>query len=417
MLSQPDSDVAKLVDRINDDYEYWDTVKYKNLPAGTSARQLWTQVKASRIRRHTGVWLKYGITFTMTDRMQRMCHEFDMNFGGSWESSALATDEHKRLYLQSSQMEEAIYSSIMEGATTTRRIAKEMLKKKKTPKDRSQQMIVNNYQTISFIVGNKNDVLSEEALLHIHRLMTRGTLDDAADEGRFRTTDNIVVGDALTGDTVHTPPSKDDIPRFIDELCRFFNEDDRSPFIHPIIKGIIIHFMIAYVHPFVDGNGRTARALFYWFMLKHGYGLMEYLSISRVIAGSKRSYEKAFMYTENDDMDLGYFVAYNLRVLDTSFKQLRAYIEKKQGERLAANKYLRLEGINERQAQIIKLFDDDPNETITVKDIQTKFMISPTTAKSDIAGLVGKGLLREFSFNKVKKGYARSDLFESIISG
>ena len=99
----------------------------------------------------------------------------------------------------------------------------------------------------------------------------------------------------------------------------FFNDKYPRQFIHPIIRGIVIHFMISFVHPFVDGNGRTARAMFFWYMLRQGYWLTEYLSISRVIAKSKKAYEKAFLYTEADGMDIGYFVAYNLRVLEQSF--------------------------------------------------------------------------------------------------
>lgn len=107
--------------------------------------------------------------------------------------------------------------------------------------------------------------------------------------------------DAITHEVVHTPPSYKDILPFIEDLCIFFNENNTKVFIHPIIKGIIIHFMIAYMHPFVDGNGRTARALFYWYMLKSGYWLTEYLSISRVIVKSKKSYENAYLYTEADE--------------------------------------------------------------------------------------------------------------------
>ncbi len=88
----------------------------------------------------------------------------------------------------------------------------------------------------------------------------------------------------VEGDIVFTPPTFEDIPEFTETLCDFFNNDNPSNFIHPIIKGIIVHFMLAYMHPFVDGNGRTARALFYWYMLKEGYKLTEYMSISRVIA-------------------------------------------------------------------------------------------------------------------------------------
>ena len=199
------------------------------------------------------------------------------------------------------------------------------------------------------------------------------------------------------------------------DLCKFFNEERPKVFIHPIIRGIIIHFMIAYMHPFVDGNGRTARALFYWYMLKQKYWLTEYLSISKVIAKSKKSYEKSFLYTEADNNDIGYFVAYNLHVLDLSFKQLQGYLKRKQEEKKAANTFLQLGDINDRQAQIIKMFVDNPKEVITVKDIQSKFYISATTAKGDIMGLVDRGLINEFAFNKVKRGYVRSNKFEEAV--
>lgn len=415
LLGSGNPAIDRLVERINDNYEYWDTVKYKKCSDGFDAHRLWTCVKAARVRKHIRVWDQYRVVLTITDRMQRMCHEFDMNFGGVLGSNGVLPDNDKERYLVSSLMEEAIYSSQMEGAATTRKVAKEMLRKKMTPRDKSQQMIANNYQTIRFIAENKDRPLSPELLLQIHRLMTEHTLERAEDAGRFRTNDEVVVENGITHEVVHTPPAKDEILPFVDALCRFFNDERPQTFIHPIIRGIIIHFLIAYVHPFADGNGRTARAMFYWYMLRQGYWLTEYLSISRVIAKSKKAYEKAFLYTEADDMDLGYFVAYNLRVLELSFRQLEAYIAKKQSEKRAASAFLKLDGINERQAQIIRMFCENPKEVLTVKDVQAKFLVSPTTGKSDILGLMARGILSEISFNKVKKGYIRSERFEEII--
>ena len=249
------------------------------------------------------------------------------------------------------------------------------------------------------------------------KVMTEGTLKDSQNSGRFRTNnDNVVVEDKITHEVVHTPPSAEDIPQFIKELCEFFNSDNHRIFIHPIIRGIIIHFMIAYIHPFVDGNGRTARALFYWYMLKEKYWLTEYMSISRVIAKSKHSYEKAFLYTECDELDLGYFVSYNLRVLNLSFQQLKSYIEKKQREKKAANAFMAIGNINERQAQIIQYFYDKPNEIITVKEMQNRFAITAMTARKDLADLVQKGYLTEIGINNVKKGYMKSNQFDGIVS-
>lgn len=411
-----DEKLTAIIEKINDEYEYWDKVKYKNIPEScTSAKELWTRVKASRITTTVYTWETYNVTFGLTNRMQRMCHEFDMNFGGSWGNSAVLSHENREHYLISSLMEEAIFSSQMEGAATTRKVAKDMLRKKMAPKDKSQQMIVNNYQTIRFIVENKEKPLTPELVYHIHHLMTEKTLENPEDAGRLRMNDDVVVEDGITHEVVHTPPPYQELPTFVEELCRYFNETNAKVFVHPIIRGIIIHFMIAYMHPFVDGNGRTARALFYWYMLKQGYWLMEYMSVSRVIASSKKSYEKAYQYVESDGMDLGYFIIYNLKVLDKAFKQLQAYLKKKQDEKLLANTLLQLGNINERQARIIRMYIDNPNEVLTVKDIQTKFLITPTTAKSDVVGLVQRGLLAEIAFNKVKKGYIKGENFDESI--
>lgn len=414
MLLTPNDKVQEVVNKVNETFEYWDTIKYKRCPEGCTPQQLWTYVKAARVKSMMSVWGKYGITLTLTNQMQRMCHEIDMNWGGSWGTDSIIGDENKKQYLVGSLMEEAIYSSQMEGAATTRKVAKEMLRKKMTPKDKSQQMIANNYQTIQFIVSHKDALLTPELLLQIHQLMTEHTMQNPQEAGCFRSNNDVVVENGITHETVHIPPTYEEIPNFVEDLCRFFNEQDAPQFIHPIIRGIIIHFMVAYVHPFADGNGRTARALFYWYMLKQGYWLTEYLSISRVIAKSKKSYEKAFLYTEADGMDMGYFVAYNMRVLQQSFKQLQDYIKRKQEEKRAANSFLRIGNINARQAQIIKMFADDSNLVVTIADLQAKFLVSPTTAKADVVGLMNMGLLSEISFNKVKKGYIKGEQFDEI---
>ena len=287
LLTEPLEKLKAIIEKNNDKYSYWSDVKYQRTPDGISNKELWCYIKASRKAKRMIVWKKYGISISITNAMQRMCHEFDMNFGGSWGSSSIIPAENKEQYLISSLMEEAISSSQMEGAATTRKVAKEMLRKSLSPQDKSQQMIFNNYQTIRFITQHINTPLSSGLLQQIHVLMTEKTLENPADAGRYRTNDEVVVEDAISHEVVHTPPPYEDILPFIEDLCTFFNENNPKVFIHPIIRGIIIHFMIAYMHPFVDGNGRTARALFYWYMLKSGYWLTEYLSISRVIAKSK----------------------------------------------------------------------------------------------------------------------------------
>ena len=399
--------IMPVVDKVNADYEYWDKAKYKKLPEGFTPQMLWTYVKASRLRSTIPVWNKYGINLCVTSQMQRLCHEFDMKFGSFWEVEGDSQSAEKKYYLSSSLMEEAIYSSKMEGASTTRIVAKDMLRKKKSPQNKSQQMIVNNYNTFQYIVEHKEQPLTEELLLTIHQLMTEKTLDNPEDAGRFRTNDKVVVADMIEGDIIYTPPSFQEIPEFVESLCNFFNNDNPRTFIHPIIRGIIVHFMLAFMHPFVDGNGRTARALFYWYMLKEGYKLTEYMSISRVIAKSKANYEKAFRYVENDGNDMGYFVAYNLGALEKSFQQLRDYIQRKQREKRAASSFMMAGNINQRQALILQRLKEEPDTIFTVKDVQEQFSVSSMTARKDLADLVQQGYMSEIALNKVTRGYIK----------
>ena len=411
-INDVDLPVKATISKINDNYEYWDKVKYRANGTGQSPERLWALVKASRFASAIPAWNKYGINICITNQMQRQCHEFDMLFGSFWEASE-SSNKEKIHYLSSSLMEEAIYSSKMEGASTTRIVAKEMLKKNLSPKDKSQQMIVNNYRTIQYISAHKNEPLTDESLRYIHQLMTENTLANASDAGRYRTeADDVVVEDKITHEVVHTPPAANGLPQFVTDLCLFFNAEDSPTFIHPIIRGIIIHFMISFMHPFVDGNGRTARALFYWYMLKEKYWLTEYMSISRTIAESKHAYEKAFLYAENDGYDIGYFVAYNLRALKLSFEQLKKYIERKQQEKLSANTFIMVGGINDRQAQIILIFKKNPEAVVTVKEMQDRFLITQMTARKDLTELVEKGYLTEIAINKVKRGYIKSESFD-----
>ena len=407
LLKGIDPNIMPVVDKVNADYEYWDKAKYKKLPEGFTPQMLWANVKASRLRSMIPVWNKYSINLCVTSQMQRLCHEFDMKFGSFWEVEGDTQSSEKKYYLSSSLMEEAIYSSKMEGASTTRIVAKDMLRKKKSPQNKSQQMIVNNYNTIQYIVEHKDEPLTEELLLTIHRLMTEKTLDNSEDAGRFRTNDKVVVADMVEGDIIYTPPSFQEIPEFVESLCDFFNNDNPRTFIHPIIRGIIVHFMLAFMHPFVDGNGRTARALFYWYMLKEGYKLTEYMSISRVIAKSKSKYEKAFRYVENDGNDMGYFVAYNLEALEISFQQLRDYIQRKQREKSAASSFMMAGNINQRQALVLQRLKEEPETIFTVKDVQEQFSVSSMTARKDLSDLVKQGYMTEIALNKVTRGYIK----------
>ncbi len=397
------------ISKVNKDYLYWDKAKH-HAPDGIKPQTFWSAVKLSRLL--NAQFLEFpccSINYNETAFMQEVLHDFDMNFGGALLSENTIPEKNRHYYLMSSIMEEAIASSRMEGAVTTRKAAKEMLRKQRKPLDRSQQMILNNYNTIVYLSSRKDEPLSAQLLLDVHRHITEKTLDDPENEGRFRIDDSIVVQSGITGEVVHVPPSCDLIESSIDSICGFINEEKR--FIHPIIKAMILHFMISYLHPFVDGNGRTARSLFYWYMLKKGYWLTEFLSISRIIYKSKTQYERSFLYTENDGMDLSYFIMYNLDVMKKSFVELQRYLERKSKEENALLEF-RIPGINERQAHIIKTVSCKADSLLISKELERDLNVSVKTVRSDLEGLAELGLLDRIPLNKRLVGYVKSSSFE-----
>lgn len=411
-----DSKFQPLFQKISSEYLYWDKVKYL-VPSGVDKQVLWQAVKIQRQLNAQEIQFgKCSFQFTITKNMLAMLHYFDMELGGSLGTQSIIPATDKRYYLVNSIMEEAIASSQMEGASTTRRIAKDMLRKQLKPTNKSQQMIVNNYETINKISHNKQADFSPERLLDIHRSIASKTLDNSDDEGVFRKNDEIYVVDGITGFVAHTPPSYTEIDAMINDLCEFANNDDNDNFIHPIIKAIIIHFVLAFIHPFADGNGRTARSLFYWFMIKKGYWLTEYLSISRIIYTNKKSYEKAYQYTENDGNDLSYFIQYHLNVMKKAYDELKKYLQRKIDEQQNLLKFAGIANINERQRYVLRSISENTRTIFIPKELAIQFNITAKTARTDLQNLVKMGYLLATNINKRAIGYIKSDRFGELIN-
>lgn len=408
-----DTDFQEELKKIQEEYLYWTKVKYR--PIKKDKKNVWGAVKLHRsINSKSLIFGEHRFTYPTTDYIQRSMHFFDMNIGGTLGSNIGITDTDKTKYIITSIMEEAISSSQMEGANTTRKKAKEMIQQEKKPQSKSEQMIMNNYVTMKHIIHNKNEDLTIERLLEIHKLMCHKTMSDTDDEGAFRDGDDVFVEDTIKGENIYQPPTSYEINTLINDLCKFFNSDD-DDFIHPIIKGCIIHFMIGWIHPFTDGNGRTARALFYWFMLKKGYWLTEYLSISLIIKDTKHQYEKAYLYTEYDDNDLGYFITYHMKTMVKAYDALKAYIGRKQKEVVQAAKFLKIDGVNERMAQILKIINDDNDRVLNSKEIEKRFNVSNYTARHDLKTLVEMGFLEVVKVNKVKQNFIKSKSFDKLL--
>jgi Fic family protein len=164
--------------------------------------------------------------------------------------------------------------------------------------------------------------------------------------------------------------------------------------------------LIGYIHPFNDGNGRAARALFYWYLLKNDYWLFEYMAVSRVINDSKKQYRDAYLHTEsdrtlNDSGDLTYFIKYNLYCIQKALDEILGYLERKQKEQSQALKIITESGnLTLRQAEILKQFLKQPEKPIAIKEIMTTYSVAYATARSDLFSLEKSGCVEKRKVGK-----------------
>ncbi len=335
---------------------------------------------------------KTPLRFSMPDRLQYELMLIDQQLSGGLtsEDEMPPSAAQRERYIVNSLREEAIASSMLEGAVTTRQEAKQMLRTGRPPRNLGEQMVLNNYRAIQFIRENRKAGLSLEFLLETQKILTDKTMEQPSHVGRFRTAnDDIKVVDDRDNEIVHCPPPAEELTDRLKALCDFANNPPQGKqFIHPVIAACILHFQIGFDHPFCDGNGRTARAIFYWMMLRRGYWLFEYLPISRLILRAPAKYVRAFLYCETDNFDVTYFLMYKARIIETARNELKEYISDKQKQISQAKILFASDSrLNYRQHEVILHATRNPFRYFTIANHQKEYGIAYGTARSDFLQL------------------------------
>ncbi len=402
-------------------YIHWDELRRLKLPPELSHKTLWASLKLHRVGMMKEVPLKDAngrpFQFALPDPAPEILRFVDMEAGGSIRSSGVMPDRYKQdQYVVESLIEEATTSSQIEGASTTRRVAKDMIQSGRPPRDRGERMIMNNYLTMQHVRTLKSTPMSPEVIFDLHSRIADGTIDDN-ELGRFRGKDEpVAVVDNNSEDVLYVPPPAKQLPARMEALCAFANGDTPSYFLHPVVRSVILHFWLSFDHPFIDGNGRCARTLFYWSMLRHGYWLAEYISISRLIHTAQAQYSRAFLLTETDDNDMAYFILYHLDLLKRSIDDVREFVERKTQERIRLEVRLeRMRDLNHRQRSLIAHALRNPGFEYTTDSHGRRQQISAQTARTDLYDLVKRRLLRKKKIGKTWYFHAVADL-ESLLT-
>lgn len=293
-------------------------------------------------------------------------------------------------------IDEAFNSSVIEGAFSTKRRTKEMIEKQLLPSNKSEIMIMNNYYALLYIMDNLDRPLDEESILSIYRILTKDTLDKDDIVEKYRT-DSVYVMDTKSNKITYTAPSYDKVQEMMNDLLNFINSNNNY---HPVIKACIIHFYFVYIHPFFDGNGRTARAVSYMYLLQNGYNFFKFFSISSVINEERNRYYDAIENTELYDSDMTYFIKYYSSMIVRSISKIKNNFRKEFGKRLIKDTLEKARIIlDKRQTKIINSFITVDKNFITIEEYRKRFKISYETARTDLLELETLGFLK-----KHKKG-------------
>lgn len=401
-----------------DRYPHWNKLRHLEPPEGLGSEQWWLRIKLARNDAMRALPLTDAtgnpFGYTLPDIVLRHLHRIDQRCGGEVAMGGAVTSEQDagKRFLVNSLMEEAIRSSQLEGATTSRVVAKEMLRSGRAPRDRSERMIANNYRALRFMREQIGPTLTPAAVLELHRIVTEETLDDPGAAGRLQRPDEDRVAVYADRQRVHVPPPAEQLPERLRLLCEFANEgDEGTPFVHPVLRAILLHFWLAYDHPFEDGNGRTARILFFWSMHRSRYWLAEYLPISRLIRSAHAQYGRAFLEVETDGGDTTYFLLHQLELIERAIADLDLYLERKVAEQQDVRRMLdSVDGLNGRQIVLLTHAVKHPDHVYTYGGHAHSHRVTHETARADLAALAERGLLRRQGGGRAHRFEPASDL-------
>lgn len=399
-----------------DRYLSWDELRRRPRPPELSAEEAWLALLFERVRfrrplPHLVDGRRRPWDFWLTDTLLERGTYFERTARdpmGVASPRAPVTEGAEALRLAALR-EEAIWSSLIEGAATTRRAGEEMLRHGRRPQNRGEQMILNNFRTMEWLREAVCSPLTPETVLEIHHRITEGCLDDPDDAGRLQSPGEkrVVVQDA-EGATLHTPPPAEELPERLQRLCAFANAD--RPFLPSVIRASLLHFQLAFDHPFVDGNGRTARALFYWLMLREGHEIASFVTISEEIGRSKAAYGVAYLRTEVE-RDVGHFVSYNVGLYERAVAALHDFAAAhKERVQRAEESLPHLHNLNGRQRLLLRHALRHSRRHYSANEHAALHAVTHQSAMNDLRALERLGYLRARRVGKSWHFTAVSDL-------
>ncbi|VVQ24626.1 Fic family protein [Pseudomonas fluorescens] len=397
------SDYLALLMPMDDQGRYlpFDELRYR-WPPGLDSKLCWALVKKARTAQYSSLlplgepiqWGKCVLT-PLAQKAMSIVDRQATTAALEYMTSHIGEHAHFSYLLNDLIEDEAISSSQLEGAATTTRVAKDMLKRKRLPRTPDERMVIGNYKMMNFAWEQRYEPLSLELITAMHRVGVEGIDDAQYSPGDFRDNDDVVVQDG-EGNTVHAPPPAAGLALRLQMLAKWINQSHNDPdhadYLHPLIKGITLHFALGYEHPFRDGNGRVARALFYWFMFKNDFSAFRYIAISILLRNAPVKYGRSYLNTEADDLDLTYFIDFQCSVILRAVSSFTEAYRKSLAYADTFDRWLMASGffdqLTEKQRTVYQVAKSGMAKEFTAVNVKENLGCSYNTASATLNGLV-----------------------------
>lgn len=229
----------------------------------------------------------------------------------------------------------------------------------------------------------KGNSIHEKDILKMHRMVTKNTLANPDDCGVFRKR-YVIVGNRLTGEIHFRPPRNEEVPGLVKDLVKWINSNDAKE-LDPIIEAGIVHYEFVRIHPFVDGNGRTARVLAAWILYKRGFDTKQFFCLDDYYDSDRPAYYKTLQSVNQSTLDLTRWLEYFVEGVNISVEAVKERVIRLSSERLRRTKKGQI-ALTARQMRIVEFINQ--NGKITNRDMQKMFKISDRAVLKEIKKLV-----------------------------
>lgn len=333
--------------------------------------------------------------FTITNRINNSLLEIERARGfldaaglkeewiADMQSEALILEAHHSTHIEGTQLTLSQAQRILAGWAV------------EDVRDDDRQELLNYKEAMDFVseyLGKKSEI-TEDLIRKIHRILVRDVRGGTLEPGKYREVQNYVVN-SLTGEIIYTPPPPPKVPQLMKEFIKFLN---RESDISPVLIAGISQSQFVDIHPFLDGNGRTARVLCTLILYQNGYDFKRLFSLSEYYDKNRREYYDAIQSVREHDMDITGWLEYFTDGLRSQLKEVKTKGEKAIKRDVLIEK-AKMSKLNDRQQKILLYLLDE--KQASVEEIRQKFNLVRRTVQRDLSRLVDSGIIKEVAKSK-----------------